>query len=103
MLRVILLAAALALSIIGAPLAHADSHDDQYLSALAGLGINTAPADQLITAGHTTCDSMGNPFQGLAAQGQFLSAGVPYGQITPVEIAPARAYCPDKLHSVGLS
>jgi hypothetical protein len=97
--------AALALSIIVAPLAHADSQDDQYLSALAGLNINTTSAAQLIAAGHAWCDAMGNPNPGaiLGLQAQLLGAGVPYGQTPQVEIAAGRAYCPDKLPSLGLS
>jgi Protein of unknown function (DUF732) len=97
--------AALALSVVIAPLAHADSQDDQYLSALAGMNINTANAPQLISAGHAWCDAIGNfnPGAIIGFQGQFLGAGVPYGETAQAEIAAGRAYCPDKLHSMGLS
>jgi hypothetical protein len=101
-MKQILCAAAVFAALSLAPLAHADSQDDQFLSAVRALGI-TAPADQLIAAGHTACDGIGNSPSVLAAEGQLLGAGVPYGQITPVFIAAGRAYCPDKLHSIGMS
>jgi hypothetical protein len=88
--------------LLGAGVAHADSQDSQYLSAVSALGI-TAPADQLIAGGHAVCDGVGNSGAELAAQGQLLAAGVPYGQVGQVFIAAGRAYCPDKLHSLGLS
>jgi len=65
MRRILCIALAFA-ALLLAPLAHADSHDDQYLSAIAALGI-TAPPDQLIAAGHSICDAMaggGGPFNG---------------------------------------
>ena len=88
-----------------APLAHADSHDNQFLSAVAALGI-TAPSDQLIAAAHTVCDVMGGGggFLGyVPVQNQLLGMGVPSGQIQQVYVAAGRAYCPDKLHAAGLS
>ena len=48
-----------------APVAHADSQDDQYLAALAGRGI-TGPTDQLIADGRVACDNYGTP--GLVGQ-----------------------------------
>jgi hypothetical protein len=103
MKRIPIFLAGLALSVITAPLAHADQGDDAYLSAVAALGINTSNGGALIAAGHATCDTIGNPFGQLGVQGQLVSAGVPYGQITPVEVAAARVWCPDKLHAAGLS
>ena len=86
------------------PLAHADSQDDQFLSAVAALGITGAP-DQLIAAAHTVCDNIGGgPWLGMSPQmAQSLSAGVPYGMLTQFFVAAGRAYCPDKLHSIGMS
>jgi hypothetical protein len=84
-----------------APLVHADSSDDQFLSAVAALGI-TGPGDQLITAAHSACDQEignGRSFNfGLTSQA--LAAGVPYGRMTQFYVAARRVYCPDKLHSV---
>lgn len=91
-------------AVMTAGTAQADTNDAHYLAALAGLGINTTPADQLITAGHTLCDGgMENALQQFATQGQLLAAGVSYGQINPSEVAAARAYCPDKLRALGMS
>jgi hypothetical protein len=50
--------------------AHADGQDDQFLSLLATHSIQGAP-DQLIAAGHETCDAMD--------QGRFGIGISPYG------------------------
>ncbi|MGH3968155.1 MAG: DUF732 domain-containing protein [Mycobacterium sp.] len=86
------------------PIAHADSQDDQFLSAVAALGI-TGPADQLIAAAHTACDQAigSGPSLNFGPMSQAINAGVPYGQMTQFYVAAGRAYCPDKLHSIGMS
>lgn len=81
----------------------ADTQDNQYLGAVAALGI-TADPQGLIAGAHTMCDGLGTVgFSWMAAEGQVVGAGVPAGQATPVLIAAGRAYCPDKLHAIGLS
>jgi hypothetical protein len=86
-----------------APAAHADSQDDQFLSAVAALGINGAP-DQLIAAAHAVCDMWGSGQPAyLGVLGQAVAAGVPYGQTHQFYVAAGRAYCPDRLHAIGLS
>jgi hypothetical protein len=95
-------AMALAALTLVAP-AHADSADEAYLAAVRALGLSTANAPALIAGGHATCDNQGNPFGLLGAQGQLVSAGVPYGLMPQVTIAAGRAYCPGKLHAAGLS
>jgi hypothetical protein len=84
--------------------AHADGPDQQYLAALAASGIDTGQADQLIAAGHASCDALGvwNPFSGVTTAGQFMQAGVTHDQLRAANMAAARAYCPDKLHAMGL-
>jgi Protein of unknown function (DUF732) len=52
------------------PVAHADGQDDQYLRLLASQGIQGAP-DQLIAAGHESCDALD--------QGRFGIGISPYG------------------------
>lgn len=98
-----LLAALAALSVVSAPVAHADP-DGQYLSAVHAIGINADPA-ALIAAAHQYCDAM--PFVNNAAfwasQSQFMAAGVPYSLTPQVQMDAGRAYGPDKLHAVGLS
>ena len=104
MRRILCIALAFA-ALLLAPLAHADSHDDQYLSAIAALGI-TAPPDQLIAAGHSICDAMaggGGPFNWVNIAHQLEGIGVPSGQVGLVNVAAGRAYCPDLLHAHGLS
>jgi hypothetical protein len=92
-----------ALLLLPAAHANADSPDNQYLHAVSALGITTAQPDQLIAGAHTLCDGLGTGWNLFPAEGQLLSAGVPYGQLTQVFTAAGRAYCPDKMHSVGLS
>ena len=89
-------------AITSGPVALADTVDDQYIAAARALGV-TSPPDQLINAGHTVCDAWGNFGFGLTAQGTLLGAGVPFTLIQPMEIAAGRAYCPDKLHAIGLT
>jgi hypothetical protein len=98
------LTAAMALAALAlAGPAHADSADDAYLAAVRALGLPTVNAPALIAGGHATCDQQGNPFGLLGAQGQLVSAGVPYGLMPQVTIAAGRVYCPDRLHAVGLN
>jgi uncharacterized protein DUF732 len=87
----------------GIPAATADDPDHAYLSAVAALGVSTANRDALISAGHATCDSSGNPYAQVGLRGQFMNAGVPFGQTGAAQIAAMRQYCPDVLHAHGLS
>jgi len=101
---VCMFAALLAIALVPTAVAHGYSADNQFLSAVAALGITGAP-DQLIAAAHTVCDNIGGgPWLGMSPQmAQSLSAGVPYGMLTQFFVAAGRAYCPDKLHSMGMS
>ncbi len=108
--RLAALVAALAgLAVAGAtcaPTTHADNPDQQYLAALAAMGVNGDPA-ALIAAGHASCDQIGqvtvSMFGLTPASAQLMAAGVPYAQLQQASVAGARVYCPDKLHSLGLS
>lgn len=86
-----------------APFANADSADDQYLAALAAMNINTDNPGPLIAAGHAQCDALGNPFAAFGMWGQWAGAGVGPGQVQQAATAAGRAYCPDKMQSIGLS
>lgn len=55
MISAILLAAAIMLSLAGAPTGHADSIDDQFISALSSQGI-TVDRDLAISQAHKLCD-----------------------------------------------
>lgn len=104
-----LFSAAVSVAVLGlaAPIAHADDQDSQYLAGLAAANINTDNPAALIAAGHAACDSIGapgfNPFSAWSTPAQWAGAGVGFGQINQATIAAGRAYCPDKLHSIGLS
>jgi hypothetical protein len=102
MKRMILILSVLPVALFGAGVAHADSQDNQYLQAVAALGV-TAPPEGLIAAGHAICDGMGNTVAMYGVEAQVLGAGVPYPQMGQVFVAAGRAYCPEKMHSFGLS
>jgi hypothetical protein len=93
-------------AVFGAPIARANTADQQYLGALAAMGINGDPA-ALIAGAHSVCDLIGTMTVSMfglnPATSQLLGAGVPYAQLRQASIAGARVYCPDKLHSLGLS
>lgn len=101
MIQVASLAASFALLGL-TPAANADSADDQYLADLAAMNINTANPGPLIAAGHAQCDALGNPFATMGAWGQWAAAGVGPGQTNQAATAAGRAYCPDKMQSLGL-
>lgn len=86
-----------------APVSSADSADDQYLAALAAMNINTDNPGPLIAAGHAQCDALGNPFAAWGVWGQWAGAGVRPDQFNQAATAAGRAYCPEKMQSLGLS
>lgn len=84
-------------AILCAPQAQATTPDDQFLQRVAANGIQ-GPPDQLIAAGHTTCDNWGQPMalyhERLGLQGQF---GISVDQAAALMWAGQKAYCPEKM------
>jgi Protein of unknown function (DUF732) len=91
-------------ALVGVPAPDASADDGQFLSAVSAIGINADPA-RLIAAAHAECDAMPFPnnFASWGNQARWMGAGVPMSLVTQVFIAAGRAYCPDKLHAIGLS
>jgi hypothetical protein len=92
--------AILAAAVLSAPVAYADSRDDQLLATLAAQGIQGDPA-QMIAAGHAACDNYGTP--ALAVQMSALMAqGYSNVQASNIQLDGIRAYCPEKVGGVPL-
>jgi hypothetical protein len=70
--RIMTLAAALAVTLALAPIAHADSSDDHYLALLSSHGI-TCPPDQLIADGHQVCDAYGQSGFGIGMSPRMIA------------------------------
>ena len=79
-----------------APVAVANTQDDQYLASLAAQGITGDPG-QLIAAGHTACDHYGTAGVVGASRGWMGTLGISNGQAASLMMAGIRAYCPEKL------
>lgn len=88
------LPALLAVGLVPAAVAHADSQDDRYVATLSSQGI-TGDRPQLIADGHAACDNYGTP--GLVAQMLGLEGrGMSSAQASGLVLAGVRAYCPEK-------
>jgi organic hydroperoxide reductase OsmC/OhrA len=78
-----------------APIASAATPDDQFLGAVAALGVQ-GPPDQLIASGHAACDNWGHVWAvygiRLNIQNQF---GASVEQAAGVIRAGVKAYCPE--------
>jgi hypothetical protein len=72
-------------------LAHADSHDDQFLAAVHAQDIG-GDSDQLIGFAHTMCGVVGTP----GAIGPMMGLGLPMPQAYSVAVDGVRVYCPEK-------
>ena len=91
--------------ILPTPVARADDQDDRFLAKLSAHGISGAP-DQLIAAGHETCDALDqgrvgvgmSPYTAamLHVEGQLAGQGVSSSQMSQFVTDSRSIYCPDK-------
>lgn len=82
------------------PKASADAADDQFMKAVAALGISGDRAE-LIADGHAACDNYGQ--QGLLGQSfNLLGRGMDRTQANGLIIAGWKAYCPEKIAGSGI-
>jgi Protein of unknown function (DUF732) len=78
-----------------APVAQADTLDDQFMGAVAASGI-TGDRDMLIGDGHDACSNYGTPgLVGLVFR--IMSQGYSNVQASDIVMAGVRAYCPQHL------
>jgi hypothetical protein len=91
----LVLAATITMAFALAPVAAADSQDDQFLASLAAQGITGEPA-QLIAEGHTACDHFGTPQQTRDAI-FLMGQGLSHHQAGTLISAGLLFFCPDKL------
>jgi hypothetical protein len=80
------------LLVLTAPMARADTPDQQFLNLVHSNGIG-GQDDTLIAFAHEFCDSAPWMASGPALMGQ----GVGPGQIYQVKVAASRVYCPNKI------
>lgn len=88
----------LALSIVAAPMAHADA-DGDYLARLARHGVKGDPG-ALIGAAHDTCDAMaqgyvGSGFAIWTATAAYMGQGLSKQQADQAEFVAIDVYCPN--------
>jgi hypothetical protein len=103
---------AVAVVLLAAPVAHADTADAQFLGLLSSNGMNVGASDRLIAIAHERCDDDGlsrdtqrNWIYGAhpSAYAQAMwkiyaeleKQGVTAGQVSPFVHAAMTVYCPD--------
>jgi hypothetical protein len=92
---VLVLAATITAAFALAPVAAADSQDDQFLAALAAQGVFGDPG-QLIAEGRDACDHFGTPQQTRDAI-FLMGQGLSHHQAGTLISAGLLFFCPDKL------
>lgn len=100
-MRVLLSVLTVAIALAVPAVAHADAHDDDFVSSLAEQGITGDPA-KLVSTAHTVCTSMNQTTAGLpAGLGRMLPMGyvlsslrLSAGQADKFAGAAQGAYCP---------
>ena len=95
--------------VFGSPVAHAAEGDAEFLSTLAGLGIEFATPDEAVAAGNNICDivSEGNA-NGIAPTeirsvvvNSMVGESLTSAEATQVMLSAVSAYCPEFATVVG--
>jgi hypothetical protein len=103
--------AAAAALLVAAPIAHADTADDQFLQLLSNDGLNVGPPDRMIAIAHERCDNDGlsraerynfrfggqpSPFRIAMSKiaAELQSQGLTTAQVRPFMQDAITVYCP---------